>query len=73
VDVQQLAVLLYEGSSVVEPTNPPVKLSYFPQGKVTSLHTANIESFNLYFSPHIVRLIKSITMRWAYYVARMKS
>jgi hypothetical protein len=36
-DVQQLAVLLYEGSSVMEPTNAPMKLPYLPQSRVTCL------------------------------------
>jgi hypothetical protein len=73
VEVQQLAVLLYKGSSIVEPTNPPLKLPYLPQRKVTSLRTADIEIFNFYFPPYIIRLTKSRTMRWADYVACMKS
>jgi hypothetical protein len=31
----------------------------------------NEELYNLYFSPHIIRMIKSRRMRWAGHVARM--
>jgi hypothetical protein len=38
-------------------------------GKCRKLH--NEELHNLYFSPSIIRIIKSKRMRWAWHVARM--
>jgi hypothetical protein len=32
----------------------------------------NVELHNLYYSPSIIRMIKSRTMRWVGHVARMK-
>jgi hypothetical protein len=62
-NVQQVAVLLYEGSNLAEPAHPPVKLPYIPQSKVTALRNGNVESCNLYSSTNIIRVIKPRRMR----------